>query len=86
LADFYGRGIYTIERGGTGLLPAGLPALHRPGVKLKGDVIIAPVAGEMRKTPVGEYKARIRGYGRRHHTSFNNGVLFRNGISASQRT
>jgi len=45
-------------------------------VKLKGDVIIAAVAGEIEKTQWGEYKGKeYRGYGYGTHYLVNHGVL-----------
>jgi acetylornithine deacetylase/succinyl-diaminopimelate desuccinylase-like protein len=51
-------------------------ALQRAGVKLKGDVIIAAVAGEIEKTQWGEHKGKeYRGYGFGTHYLVNHGVL-----------
>jgi acetylornithine deacetylase/succinyl-diaminopimelate desuccinylase-like protein len=51
-------------------------ALQRAGVKLKGDVIVAAVAGEIEKAQWGEFKGReYRGYGYGTHYLVNHGVL-----------
>jgi len=51
-------------------------ALQRAGVRLKGDVIIAAVAGEIEKTQWGEFKGKeFRGYGYGTHYLVNHGVL-----------
>src|SRR5260370_33903974 len=51
-------------------------ALLREGVKLKGDVIIAAVAGEIEKTQWGEFKGKqYRGYGFGTHYLVNHGIL-----------
>src|SRR5258708_10897108 len=51
-------------------------ALQRAGVKLRGDVVIAAVAGEIEKTQWGEYKGKeYRGYGYGTEYLVNHGVL-----------
>ncbi len=51
-------------------------ALQRAGVRLRGDVIIAAVAGEIEKTQWGEFKGKqYRGYGFGTHYLVNHGVL-----------
>jgi acetylornithine deacetylase len=51
-------------------------ALQRAGVRLKGDVIVAAVAGEIEKTQWGEFKGKeYRGYGIGTHYLVNHGIL-----------
>ena len=62
----YGLGIYNMK-GALVCYTHAVQALQRAGVKLKGDVIIAAVAGEIEKTQWGEFKGKeYRGYGCRH--------------------
>ncbi|PYU56272.1 MAG: hypothetical protein DMG55_24660 [Acidobacteria bacterium] len=71
----YGLGIYNMK-GALVCYTQALKALQRAGVKLKGDVIIAAVAGEIEKTQWGEYQGReYRGYGYGTHYLVNHGVL-----------
>jgi len=59
----YGLGIYNMK-GALVCYTHAVNALHRAGVKLKGDVILAAVAGEIEKTQWGEYQGKeYRGYG-----------------------
>ncbi|PYX95730.1 MAG: hypothetical protein DMG71_08240, partial [Acidobacteria bacterium] len=71
----YGLGIYNMK-GALVCYTHALKALLRAGVKLKGDVIIAAVAGEIEKTQWGEFKGKeYRGYGFGTHYLVNHGVL-----------
>ena len=71
----YGLGIYNMK-GALVCYTHAVKALQRAGVKLKGDVIIAAVAGEIEKTQWGEFKGReYRGYGCGTHYLVNHGVL-----------
>jgi len=71
----YGLGIYNMK-GALVCYTHAVKALHRAGVKLKGDVIIAAVAGEIEKTQWGEYQGKeYRGYGYGTHYLVNHGVL-----------
>src|SRR5205814_2310327 len=71
----YGLGIYNMK-GALVCYTQALKALQRAGVRLKGDVIIAAVAGEIEKTQWGEYQGReYRGYGYGTHYLVNHGVL-----------
>src|ERR1700687_1691003 len=71
----YGLGIYNMK-GALVCYTHAVKALHRASVKLKGDVIIAAVAGEIEKTQWGEYKAKeYRGYGYGTHYLVNHGVI-----------
>src|SRR5215468_8048705 len=71
----YGLGIYNMK-GALVCYSHAVKALQRAGVKLKGDVIIAAVAGEIEKTQWGEYKGKeYRGYGFGTHYLVNHGVL-----------
>ena len=59
----YGLGIYNMK-GAIVCYTQAVKALQRAGAKLKGDVIIAAVAGEIEKTQWGEYQGKeYRGYG-----------------------
>jgi acetylornithine deacetylase/succinyl-diaminopimelate desuccinylase-like protein len=71
----YGLGIYNMK-GALVCYTHAVKALQRAGVKLKGDVIIAAVAGEIEKTQWGEFKGKeYRGYGFGTHYLVNHGVL-----------
>ena len=71
----YGLGIYNMK-GALVCYAHTVKALQRAGVKLKGDVIIAAVAGEIEKSQWGEYKGKeYRGYGFGTHYLVNHGVL-----------
>jgi acetylornithine deacetylase len=71
----YGLGIYNMK-GALVCYTHALRALQRAGVKLKGDVIIAAVAGEIEKTQWGEFKGKeYRGYGYGTHYLVNHGVV-----------
>jgi acetylornithine deacetylase len=71
----YGLGIYNMK-GALVCYTHAVKALKRVGVKLKGDVIIAAVAGEIEKTHWGEHKGKeYRGYGFGTHYLVNHGVL-----------
>jgi acetylornithine deacetylase/succinyl-diaminopimelate desuccinylase-like protein len=53
-----------------------LKALQKSGVRLKGDFIIAAVAGEIEKTQWGDFKGKeYRGYGFGTHYLVNHGIL-----------
>lgn len=71
----YGLGIYNMK-GALVCYTHAVQALQRAGVKLKGDVIVAAVAGEIEKTQWGEFKGKeYRGYGYGTHYLVNHGVL-----------
>ena len=71
----YGLGIYNMK-GALVCYTHAVKALLRAGLKLKGDVIIAAVAGEIEKTQWGEFKGRqYRGYGFGTHYLVNHGIL-----------
>ena len=71
----YGLGIYNMK-GALVCYTHAVKALQRAGLKLKGDVIIAAVAGEIEKTQWGEFKGKeYRGYGFGTHYLVNHGVL-----------
>jgi acetylornithine deacetylase len=71
----YGLGIYNMK-GALVCYTNAVKALQRAGVRLKGDVIIAAVAGEIEKTQWGEFKGKeYRGYGCGTHYLVNHGVL-----------
>jgi acetylornithine deacetylase len=71
----YGLGIYNMK-GALVCYTHAVKALQRAGVKLKGDVIVAAVAGEIEKTQWGEFKGKeYRGYGYGTHYLVNHGVL-----------
>jgi acetylornithine deacetylase len=71
----YGLGIYNMK-GALVCYTHAVRALQRAGVRLKGDVIIAAVAGEIEKTQWGEFKGKeYRGYGYGTHYLVNHGVL-----------
>jgi acetylornithine deacetylase len=71
----YGLGIYNMK-GALVCYTHAVKALQRAGVRLKGDVIIAAVAGEIEKTQWGEFHGKeYRGYGCGTHYLVNHGVL-----------
>ena len=71
----YGLGIYNMK-GALVCYTHAVKALQRAGVKLKGDVIVAAVAGEIEKTQWGDFKGKeYRGYGYGSHYLVNHGVL-----------
>jgi acetylornithine deacetylase len=71
----YGLGIYNMK-GALVCYTQAVKALQRAGVRLKGDVIIAAVAGEIEKTQWGEFKGKeYRGYGFGTHYLVNHGIL-----------
>jgi acetylornithine deacetylase len=71
----YGLGIYNMK-GALVCYANAVKALQRSGVRLKGDVIIAAVAGEIEKAQWGEFKGKeYRGYGCGTHYLVNHGVL-----------
>ena len=71
----YGLGIYNMK-GALVCYTHAVKALQRAGVRLKGDVIIAAVAGEIEKTQWGEFKGKeYRGYGLGTHYLVNHGIL-----------
>ena len=71
----YGLGIYNMK-GALVCYTHAVQALQRAGVQLKGDVIVAAVAGEIEKTQWGEHKGKeYRGYGYGTHYLVNHGVL-----------
>ncbi len=70
----YGLGIYNMK-GALVCYTHAVKALQRAGVRLKGDVIIAAVAGEIEKTQWGEYQGKeYRGYGLGTHYLVNPGI------------
>ena len=71
----YGLGIYNMK-GALVCYTHAVKALQRAGVRLKGDVIIAAVSGEIEKTQWGEFKGKeYRGYGFGTHYLVNHGIL-----------
>jgi len=71
----YGLGIYNMK-GALVCYTHAVKALQRAGVTLKGDVIIAAVAGEIEKTQWGEHQGKeYRGYGFGTHYLVTHGVL-----------
>ena len=71
----YGLGIYNMK-GALACYTHTVKALQHAGIKLKGDVIIAAVAGEIEKTQWSEFQGRqYRGYGVGTHYLVNHGVL-----------
>jgi acetylornithine deacetylase len=71
----YGLGIYNMK-GALVCYTHALKALLRAGVRLKGDFIIAAVAGEIEKTQWGDFKGKeYRGYGFGTHYLVNHGIL-----------
>ena len=71
----YGLGIYNMK-GALVCYTHALKALQRSGLHLRGDVIIAAVAGEIEKTQWGDFKGKeYRGYGFGTHYLVNHGIL-----------
>ena len=71
----YGLGIYNMK-GALVCYTHAVKALQRAGVRLKGDVLIAAVAGEIEKTQWGDFKGKeYRGYGCGTHYLVNHGAL-----------
>lgn len=71
----YGLGIYNMK-GALVCYTHAVKALQRAGVRLKGDVIVACVAGEIEKTQWGEFQGKeYRGYGFGTHYLVNHGIL-----------
>ncbi|HZQ25048.1 MAG TPA: M20/M25/M40 family metallo-hydrolase [Terriglobales bacterium] len=71
----YGLGIYNMK-GALVCYTHAVKALQRAGVRLRGDVIVAAVAGEIEKTQWGEFKGKeYRGYGFGTHYLVNHGIL-----------
>ena len=71
----YGLGIYNMK-GALVCYTHAVKALQRAGIRLKGDVIVAAVAGEIEKTQWGEFKGKeYRGYGFGTHYMVNHGIL-----------
>jgi acetylornithine deacetylase/succinyl-diaminopimelate desuccinylase-like protein len=71
----YGLGIYNMK-GALVCYTHAVRALQRAGVKLKGDLIIAAVAGEIEKTQWADYKGKeYRGYGCGTHYLVNHGLM-----------
>ena len=71
----YGLGIYNMK-GALVCYTHAVRALQRAGVRLKGDVIIAAVAGEIEKTQWRDFKGKeYRGYGFGTHYLVNHGIL-----------
>src|SRR5437868_11259199 len=71
----YGLGIYNMKGALVCYLHA-VKALQRAGIRLKGDVIVAAVAGEIEKTQWSEFKGKeYRGYGFGTHYLVNHGIL-----------
>jgi acetylornithine deacetylase len=71
----YGLGIYNMK-GALVCYTQAVKALQRTGVKLRGNVILAAVAGEIEKTQWEEFRGRqYRGYGAGSHYLVNHGVV-----------
>jgi acetylornithine deacetylase/succinyl-diaminopimelate desuccinylase-like protein len=71
----YGLGIYNMK-GALVCYTHAVKALQQAGVRLKGDVIVAAVAGEIEKTQWGEFQGKeYRGYGCGTHYLVNHGVV-----------
>jgi acetylornithine deacetylase len=71
----YGLGIYNMK-GALVCYVHAVKALQRAAVRLKGDVIIAAVAGEIEKTQWGDFRGKeYRGYGFGTHYLVNHGIL-----------
>ena len=71
----HGLGIYNMK-GALVCYTHAVKALQRAHVRLRGDVIIAAVAGEIEKTQWGEFRGKeYRGYGCGTHYLVNHGVL-----------
>ena len=71
----YGLGIYNMK-GALVCYVHAVKALLEAGVKLRGDVILGAVCGEIEKTQWGEFQGKeYRGYGAGTHYLVNHGVL-----------
>ncbi|HZU23026.1 MAG TPA: M20/M25/M40 family metallo-hydrolase [Terriglobales bacterium] len=71
----FGLGIYNMK-GALVCYVHAVKALQAAGVRLKGDVILGAVAGEIEKTQWGEFQGKeYRGYGAGSHYLVNHGVL-----------
>jgi acetylornithine deacetylase len=71
----YGLGIYNMK-GALVCYTHAAKALQCAGIKLKGDLIIAAVAGEIEKTQWGDFQGKeYRGYGFGTHYLVNHGIL-----------
>jgi len=71
----YGLGIYNMK-GALVCYTHAVRALQRAGVRLKGDVVIGAVAGEIEKTQWGEYQGKqYRGYGVGTHYMVSHGIV-----------
>lgn len=71
----YGLGIYNMK-GALVCYTQAVKALQRARVRLKGDIIVAAVAGEIEKSQWGEFRGKqYRGYGCGTHYLVNHGVL-----------
>ena len=71
----YGLGIYNMK-GALVCYTQALKALQRSGVRLKGDLIIAAVAGEIEKAQWNDFRGKeFRGYGVGSHYLVNHGIL-----------
>jgi acetylornithine deacetylase len=71
----YGLGIYNMK-GALVCYTHAAKALQSAGIKLKGDLIIAAVAGEIEKTQWGDFQGKeYRGYGFGTHYLVNHGIL-----------
>lgn len=59
----YGMGTFNMKSAMATYVTA-VESIRKAGIRLKGDVVIAGVAGEIEKSPVGEYDGRqYQGYG-----------------------
>lgn len=71
----FGLGIYNMK-GALICYAHAVKALQAAGARLKGDVILGAVAGEIEKAQWGEFKGKeFRGYGVGSHYLVNHGVL-----------
>ena len=71
----YGLGIYNMK-GALVCYTHALKALVRSGLRLRGDVIVAAVVGEIEKSQWEDYRGKdYRGYGLGTHYLVNHGVL-----------
>ena len=71
----YGLGIYNMK-GALVCYTHAVKALQRSRVRLKGDLIVGAVVGEIEKTQWGEFKGKeYRGYGFGTHYLVNHGIL-----------
>lgn len=71
----FGLGIYNMK-GALICYAHAVKALQAAGLRLKGDVILGAVAGEIEKAQWGEFKGKeFRGYGVGSHYLVNHGVL-----------